>query len=69
MPYVFRGAVVTCWRQLAANPAVGSSKPTRDGSNFTNRGKKCNFKRLLIDIKKNMFNQDSNHEPQRNINN
>ena len=50
MPVVFSGPVVTCWRQPVANPAVLSSKPTRNVSNFTNRSKKCNTERLRIDI-------------------
>ena len=47
MSAVFRGTVVKCWSQLAANhPAVVSSKPTRNVRNFSNRGKKCNIKKM-----------------------
>ena len=46
MSVVFSGTVVKCWSQFAANhPAVVSSKPTRNVSNFKkiNIGKKCNI--------------------------
>ena len=51
MSVVFRDRVVKRWSQLPANhPAGVNSKPTRNVSNFTNRGKKCNIKKLLNDI-------------------
>ena len=38
------GTVVKCWSQLEANhPTVVSLKPTRNISNFTNSGKKCDM--------------------------
>ena len=50
MSIVFRGTAVRCCGDHRLNILVMSSKPMRHGNNFTNRVKKCNIERLLIDI-------------------